>query len=110
MTLIPPSQLKPSTTNGDVMTTVAGAAAWASSSSVGPTTEQIQDIVGALLAAGTGITVTYNDAGNVETIAIDTAAETERVQDIIGAMTAAGTGITVAYNDAAGTLTLSATG
>jgi hypothetical protein len=31
--------------------------------------EQIQDIVAAFLVAGTGITLTYDDAGNVETIA-----------------------------------------
>jgi hypothetical protein len=30
----------------------------------------VQDIVGAPIAAGTGITVTYNDVGNVETIAL----------------------------------------
>lgn len=33
-------------------------------------TEAVQDVVGALIGAGTGLTVTYNDAGNTETIGI----------------------------------------
>jgi hypothetical protein len=32
--------------------------------------ERVQDIVGGLVAGGTGITATYNDAGNTETISI----------------------------------------
>ena len=32
--------------------------------------ERVQDIVGTLVAGGTGITATYNDAGNAETISI----------------------------------------
>jgi hypothetical protein len=32
--------------------------------------ERVQDIVGGLVAGGTGITATYNDAGNAETISI----------------------------------------
>lgn len=35
-------------------------------------TEGVQDVVGAFLQSGSGIIATYNDAGNVETIAIDT--------------------------------------
>jgi hypothetical protein len=35
------------------------------------TTEAIQDIIGALLAAGANVTVTYNDAANTLTIASD---------------------------------------
>lgn len=58
--------------------------------------EAIQDLVAALVAAGTGISVTYNDAGATLTIAL----VTEAVQDIVGALLAAGTGITVTYNDA----------
>jgi hypothetical protein len=34
----------------------------------GPTTEAIQDVIGALIADGSGIDAVYDDAGNVETI------------------------------------------
>ncbi|TSA55917.1 MAG: hypothetical protein D4R39_05110 [Methylophilaceae bacterium] len=38
--------------------------------------ERVQDIVGALVQSGTGITATYNDAGNTETINITNTAVT----------------------------------
>lgn len=37
-------------------------------SGAGVVTETVQDIVGAFLAAGVGVTVTYDDAGNILTI------------------------------------------
>jgi hypothetical protein len=39
--------------------------------STGITAEEVEDIVGGLIASGSGITVTYNDAGDVLTIALD---------------------------------------
>ena len=66
-------------------------------------TETIQDVAGAQLAtngAHTGITATYDDAGDG---AIDLALVTENVQDISGAQLATNgshTGITATYDDA----------
>ena len=66
-------------------------------------TETIQDVAGAQLAtngAHTGITATYDDAGDG---AIDLALVTEKVQDISGAQLATNgshTGITATYDDA----------
>lgn len=58
--------------------------------------EDVQDIVGALLADSTSIDVTYDDAGNAESIAI----KDEYVQDVVGAMFADTTSIDVTYDDA----------
>lgn len=44
--------------------------------STGLTVEEVEDIVGGLIASGTGITATYNDAGDVLTIALDSATQT----------------------------------
>jgi hypothetical protein len=44
--------------------------------STGITQEEVEDIVGGLITAGSGITVTYNDAGDVLTIALDSATQT----------------------------------
>jgi len=66
-------------------------------------TEHIEDIVGAQVATNgshTGITATYDDAGDG---AIDLALVTENVQDIAGAQLATNgshTGITATYDDA----------
>lgn len=60
-------------------------------------TESIQDLVGAFLAASGLVTVTYNDAGNAETVGLTT----EAVQDAVGAFIAATGGVlTVTYDDA----------
>lgn len=90
-----------------------------------PTIESVQDIVGAQLVAGSGVSVTYNDAAGTTTIANTAAAPdwstltgkpstfepvVESVQDIVGAQLIGGTGITVTYNDAGGTSTISNTG
>lgn len=77
----------------------------------GFTQEQIEDFIGAMIVAGaqTGITVTYDDAGN----AIDFSTwTTEQIQDLVGTMAAGGTqsGITVTYDDAGGFLDFSVSG
>jgi hypothetical protein len=54
--------------------------------------ERVQDIVGALVQSGTGITATYNDAGNTETINIANTAVTA------GTYGASNKSLTVAVN------------
>ena len=68
-------------------------------------TEQIQDTVGALLSAGTNMTVDYQDGS--DTLVISTSGKTqEEIEDIVGAMFSSNTetGITVTYQDSDGTL------
>ena len=70
-------------------------------------TEQIQDTVGALLSAGTNMTVDYQDGS--DTLVISTTGKTqEEIEDIVGAMFSSNTetGITVTYEDTDGTLDL----
>ena len=55
--------------DGQVLTTVTGAAAWANPAS-GLTDEDVRDIIGTALTAGTGIGVTVNDAGDTITVAV----------------------------------------
>jgi hypothetical protein len=62
------SQLQPAGTNGHVLTTVAGEAAWAAPGA-GYTDEQVRDVIGAALVAGSNVTITVNDAGDTITIA-----------------------------------------
>jgi hypothetical protein len=63
--------------------------------------EIVQDIVGAMVTAGTGITPTYNDGGNIETIALDLTFLTEKTQDIVGAFLSSPNGsLVVTYDDA----------
>lgn len=78
----------------------------------GMTTEQAQDIVGAMIVNGAGITVTYDDGAGTVTIACTVTQYTdENAMDAIAAMIAAGThaGITVTYDDGAGTLSFTNT-
>lgn len=102
--------------------------------------EDVQDIVGAAVVAGSGISKVYDDgAGTITISATGTPAAhaashqnggsdeisvaglsglladaqtplIENVQDIVGAMTVAGTGIGVVYDDGAGMLTITLTG
>jgi hypothetical protein len=70
------------------------------------TDEQVRDIIGAALTAGTGVSITVNDAGDTITLAIDTMSEAERVRDAIGTALVAGTGISITVNDAGDTITI----
>lgn len=84
---------------------------------VGAIAETIDDRVGALLVAGTNVTLTYNDGAGTLTVAAaagthsHTASDitdfAEAVDDRVGVLIVAGTGIGVSYNDGAGTFTIS---
>lgn len=76
-------------------------------------TEQVQDIVGAMFTGNTetNITATYEDSdGTIDLVSTDTNTQlsTEEVQDIVGAMFTGNTetGITVTYEDSDGTIDL----
>ena len=77
----------------------------------GNTTEEIQDIVGAMFSSNTetNITATYQDADGTIDLAADLLTE-EAVEDYVAGMIVGGTNITATYDDAAGTLTLASTG
>jgi hypothetical protein len=74
----------------------------------GLTTEQVQDIVGAMFQTGTNMSFNYNDAtGKLEIDAIDISEE--EIEDRVAALLAAGANTTVTYNDGANTLTIAET-
>lgn len=110
MTLIRPDQMQPSDTEDDVLTTVGGKSVWQAPSGSSLTTEEVQDIVGAMLTAGAGITGSYNDGAGTYTISVDVAAETERVVDALAAALTAGSNVTITYDDVAGTITIASSG
>ena len=56
-------------TDGYVLTTSSGAPTWAAPAG-GLTDEDVRDIIGTALTAGTGIAVTVNDAGDTITVAV----------------------------------------
>lgn len=58
----------PSVVDGQVLTTVTGTVTWAASG--GLTDEDVRDIIGTALTAGTGIAVTVNDPGDTITVAV----------------------------------------
>jgi hypothetical protein len=86
--------------------------------------EQVQDIVGALIQNGTGITWTYDDGANTLTGVVSLGSFTtadltentnlyftnERVDDRVAALLQAGANITLTYNDPANTLTIAVSG
>ncbi len=74
--------------------------------SSGSLSETIDDRVAALLQAGNLISLTYNDAGNTLTIAVQSLSET--IDDRVGALLAAGANVTLTYNDTGNTLTIAA--
>lgn len=110
MTLIRPDQVQPSDTEDDVMTTVGGKAVWAAPSGSSLTIEEVQDLIAAMIAEGTGLTAVYDDGAGTYTISVDTASETERVVDAIATALDEGANITIVYDDVAGTITIAATG
>lgn len=73
----------------------------------GLTTEEIQDLVAAMAAAGTNITVTYNDPAG--TLTFDVSGLNEPIDDRVAALIVAGNGIQKSYDDPGGALTLSIT-
>jgi len=84
-----------------------------SSSGATLTTEQVQDIVGAMFSSNTetNITATYQDAdGTIDLVSTDTNTQltTEEVQDIVGAMFTSNTEtrISATYEDSDGTIDL----
>lgn len=81
-----------------------------SSSTISDFTEAVQDAVAGVLAAGTNVTLTYNDAANTLTVdAVGGGLDAEAVRDAIG-VALVGVGlITITVNDAADTITISTT-
>ncbi len=79
------------------------------------TTEQIEDIVGALFQNGThsNITATYNDGTSSIDLTVSgggTPLTQENVEDFVAGVSTIGNGINIAYDDGAGTLTFSLSG
>ena len=77
----------------------------------GKTTEQVQDIVGAMFTGNTetNITATYEDSdGTIDLVATNTQLTNEQVQDIVGAMFTSNTEtrISATYEDGDGTIDL----
>lgn len=79
------------------------------------TVEEIQDVIGALLQAGThtNITVTYDDVNNKIDLAASGTGNTltpEEVEDIVGGVATQGTGINIFYDDVNNALVVSLSG
>lgn len=93
-------------TDGTVPISRDNGTTWEAPVASSASTEDIQDIVAAMITAGTNMAVTYNDpAGSLTLDATVPSLSTEAVQDIAGAMFVSGGGVSVSYNDGAGTLT-----
>ena len=76
--------------------------------------EAVQDIVGAMLIAGTNVTVNYDDVANTFTINSSGGGgggttDAEVVRDTIGGALVAGSGVQIVVNDAGDTITISST-
>ncbi|TFV90394.1 hypothetical protein [Blastococcus sp. CT_GayMR16] len=76
-------------------------------------TETVQDIVAALIVAGTNVTTTYDDVANTFTINSSGGGggttDPEIVRDTIGGALVAGAGVTITVNDAGDTITIAST-
>lgn len=84
-----------------------------SSPSAYPGAEAIQDLVAALLVAGSGATLTYDDVANTLTIAATGGGGSytdEMARDAIGAALVAGANVTITVNDPADTITIAVSG
>lgn len=79
------------------------------SASISDLTEAVQDIVGAFFGAGTGATVTYNDAANTITVSATGSTDPEVIRDTLGVALVGVGNITVTVNDASDTITISST-
>jgi hypothetical protein len=79
------------------------------SATISDLTEAVQDIVGAFFGAGTGASVTYNDAANTITVSATGTSDLEAVRDAIGVALVGVGVITVTVNDGADTITISST-
>jgi hypothetical protein len=97
------------TGGGDIVNTGGGNIDLGTGSGIGGSgslSETIDDRVAALLQAGNLISLTYTDAGNTLTIAVQSLSET--IDDRVGALLQAGANVTLTYNDAGNTLTIAA--
>lgn len=75
-------------------------------STISDFTESVQDIVGALVVGGTGITASYNDPGNSLTIATTITQYTDELaQDAVGATLTDTASVNLTYNDAGNQIT-----
>jgi hypothetical protein len=62
--------------------------------------EELEDLVDALLAGGTGVTLSYDDSNSTLTIDGATQYTDELAQDAVNALLVAGNGISLTYDDA----------
>lgn len=79
------------------------------SSTISDLTEAVQDIVGSFFGAGTGASVSYNDAANTITISATGTSDLEAIRDAIGVALVGVGVISIAVNDAGDTITISST-
>jgi hypothetical protein len=82
-------------------------------SSVAGFDEQVRDVIGSALVAGSGMTITVNDAGDTITLSSTGGGggiTAEDAVDAVAAQLVAGAGMTIVYNDIGNTITFTATG
>lgn len=76
------------------------------SNTISDLTESVQDVVGAFVVAGAGITSTYNDVANTLTVASTITQYTdEQAQDAVGTILTDSSSVDFTYNDVANTIT-----
>lgn len=86
--------------------TLLGGSGWQGG---GYTDEQARDAIGAALVAGSGISISVNDAGDTITISGTGSYTDEMARDAIGAALTSGAGIAITVNDAGDTITVAQT-